>query len=79
MRVVRTIQGKLAFIERLLAEAARRQADPVLFPECLVTSYGCDSATLEPLQAHDALAAVGEMAAKCRTWHRPCGQPIMAA
>jgi predicted amidohydrolase len=64
MKFARTIEGNLAAIERLLGQAKRRRADAVLFPECAVTGYGYDFASLQPATAGEALRAVGQMAAR---------------
>jgi predicted amidohydrolase len=63
MKFAPTIEGNLATIERLLARAARRRADAVLFPECAVTGYAYDFSTLRPAEIRHALSAVGRMAA----------------
>ena len=63
MKFARSIEGNLAAIERLLAEAARRRADAVLFPECAMTGYGYDFSTLKPAIVRKTLAEVGRMAA----------------
>lgn len=67
MKFAPTIDGNLAAIERLLAEAARRRADAVLFPECAVTGYAFDFSTLTPAMVRAPLAAVGRMAARLET------------
>jgi len=64
MKFAPTIGGNLATIERLLAEAARRRADVVLFPECAVTGYGYDFSSLKPRDVRSALRSVGQMAAR---------------
>jgi predicted amidohydrolase len=64
MKFAPTIDANLATIHRLLAEAARRRADAILFPECAVTGYAYDFATLQPPEVRQALAAVGMMAAE---------------
>ncbi|MFH1919732.1 MAG: carbon-nitrogen hydrolase family protein [Planctomycetota bacterium] len=67
MKFAPTIDGNLAAIRRLLAEAARRRADAVLFPECAVTGYAYDFPSLKPKEVEDALSTVGRMAAECGT------------
>ncbi len=67
MRFAPTIEGNLAGIERLLAEASRRRADAVLFPECATTGYAYDFAQLRPAEVVRALTAVGQLAARFRT------------
>ncbi len=67
MRFAPTIDENLAAIERLLAEAKRRRADVVLFPECATTGYGYDFGRLRPEEVGRALAALGDMAARRRT------------
>ena len=67
MKFAPTIEGNLATIERLLAQAAGRRADAVLFPECATTGYGCDFSRLRPPGVRNALAAVGQLAARFRT------------
>lgn len=64
MEFAPTIEENLAAIERLLGEARRRRADVVLFPECAVTGYAYDFATLRRDELRDALAAVGKMAGR---------------
>lgn len=63
MRFAPTIDGNLQHIERLAAEAARRRADAVLFPECAVTSYDYDFHSLRPGEIRRALSALSQMAA----------------
>ena len=65
MKFAPTVEGNLAAIERLLAQAARRRADAVLFPECATTGYACDFSRLRPAEVRSALAAVGRLAARC--------------
>ncbi len=67
MKFARTIEDNLAGIERLLAEASRRRADVVLFPECATTGYAYDFAELRPAEVRSALTAVGRLAARFRT------------
>lgn len=67
MRFLPTIEGNLAAIERLLAVAARRRADAVLFPECATTGYGYDFAQLRPAEVRAALTHVGRLAARHAT------------
>jgi len=57
-----TIGGNLGKIRAAIAEAARRKADAVLFPECATTGYSCDFRSLRPGEVRDALAAIGEVA-----------------
>ena len=64
MKFAASIEGNLAAIERLLAEAVRRRADAVLLPECATTGYACDFSRLRPDELRGALAAVGRMAAR---------------
>jgi predicted amidohydrolase len=67
MKFAPAIDDNLAAMRRALGEAARRRADVVLFPECAVTGYGYDFASLRPAEIRGALAAVGQMAATART------------
>lgn len=67
MKFASTIDGNVEAIGRLLAQAARRRADAVLFPECAVTSYGYDFAGLRPKELRDALVAVSELTARYKT------------
>jgi predicted amidohydrolase len=62
-----TIAANFAAIERAAVITARRRADVVLFPECAVTGYGYDFSALRPTELRSALAAVGQIAAACRT------------
>lgn len=64
MKFAPTVERNLAAIERLLAVARRRRADIALFPECAITGYAYDFALLTPQSVREALAAVGELAAK---------------
>ncbi len=64
MRFAPTIEGNLAAIQRLVAEAARRRAKVVLFPECATTGYGCDFSRLRPDEVRRALTGVGQLAAR---------------
>lgn len=57
-----TIGGNLGKIRAALAEAARRKADAVLFPECATTGYSYDFRALRPGEVRDALSAVSELA-----------------
>jgi len=70
-----TIAANLAAIERAAVITARRRADVVLFPECAVTGYGHDFSALRPTELRSALAAVGQIAAACRT-HLLVGTPV---
>jgi len=67
MKFALTIDGNVEAIGRFLAQAARRRADVVLFPECAVTSYGYDFASLRPKELRDALVAVSELTARYKT------------
>jgi len=62
MRFAPTIGGNLAKIREAIAEAVRRKADAVLFPECATTGYSYDFRSLRPGEIRDALAAVAELA-----------------
>jgi predicted amidohydrolase len=64
MRFAPTIEGNLELIEKLAAEAARRRADAVLFPECAVTGYNFDFAALKRSELLSALGAVGRIAGR---------------
>jgi predicted amidohydrolase len=64
MKFAPTIEGNLAAMERLLADAARRRAKVVLFPECATTGYGWDFSRLRPAEVRSALTAVGQLAAR---------------
>jgi len=64
MKFAPTIAENLAKIEQLLGEAARRQADAVLLPECATTGYACDFSRLKPAEIASALEAVSRMAAR---------------
>ncbi len=66
MKFAPTIGGNLERIEGALRNAARRQADVVLFPECATTGYACDFNALKPAEIRDALAQVGALAARHR-------------
>jgi predicted amidohydrolase len=66
MRFAPTVAENLAKIEGLLGEAAGRQADAVLLPECATTGYTYDFARLKPAEVRSALSAVGRMAARLR-------------
>jgi predicted amidohydrolase len=78
MKFAPTIEGNLAAIERFLATAAGRRADAVLFPECAVTGYGYDFSSLKPAEIRDALATVGQMAARFQI-HVLVGSPVFGA
>ena len=67
MKFASTIDGNVEAIGRLLAQAVRRRADAVLFPECAVTGYGYDFAGLRPRETRDALVAVSELTARYKT------------
>lgn len=62
MKFAPTIDGNLAVMERLLAQAARRRSKVVLFPECATTGYACDFTRLRPAEIRDALTRVGQLA-----------------
>ena len=62
MKFAPTVGGNLEKIRAALAEAARRKADAVLFPECATTGYTYDFPTLRPGEVRDALSVVGELA-----------------
>lgn len=64
MKFAPTVEGNLATIQRLLAQAAQRRADAVLFPECATTGYGCDFSRLRPADIRSALTVVGRLAAR---------------
>jgi predicted amidohydrolase len=66
MRFEPTIEANLGNIEVLTAQAARRRADAVLFPECAVTGYAYDFHSLAKGEVHDALAFVSDLAARYR-------------
>lgn len=64
MKFEPTIAGNLAKIDKLVGNAGRRGADVALLPECATTGYGYDFARLTSGDVRDALAAVGEIAAR---------------
>lgn len=66
MKFAPTVSGNLAKLEAALAEAARRKADAVLFPECATTGYNRDFARLAWTEVRAALERVGELAARHR-------------
>ena len=67
MQFAPTIGSNLERIDALAKQAAQRRADAVLFPECAVTGYACDFLAIEPEEIRDALATIGELAARYRT------------
>jgi predicted amidohydrolase len=75
MKFAPTIAENLAAMERLLAEAARRRAKVVLFPECATTGYACDFSRLRAAEVHSALTAVGQWAARFGI-HVLVGSPV---
>ena len=66
MKFAPSIEGNLRKIERFAADAARQNADVVLFPECAVTGYAYDFGALRPPPLREALRAVGQIAARTR-------------
>lgn len=66
MKFAPTIDENLAKIEEQLSEAARRQVDAVLLPECATTGYAYDFSRLKPAEIASALVAVGKMATRLR-------------
>ncbi|NUQ64586.1 MAG: carbon-nitrogen hydrolase family protein [Pirellulales bacterium] len=62
MKFAPTMDGNLDGIGQHLAEAAKRRADAVLFPECATTGYGYDFSRLTPCEVREALVRVGELA-----------------
>jgi predicted amidohydrolase len=77
MKFARTIDGNLRKIERFADQGARRGADVVLLPECAVTGYGYDFATLRPGQLRDALESVSAIARQHRL-NLLVGTPVFA-
>ncbi|MBI3857315.1 MAG: carbon-nitrogen hydrolase family protein [Planctomycetes bacterium] len=67
MKFARTIAGNLSKIAAALERARRRKADAVLFPECAVTGYSYDFASLRPEEVRDALAVIRDLAKQART------------
>lgn len=61
MKFTKTIGDNIETIGRLMANAARRRADAVLFPECAVTGYGYDFGGLPPKELRDALVAASAL------------------
>ncbi len=59
-----SIAENLEKIARLADAAKRRRADAVLFPECAVTGYTFDFASLRPGEIRTALRQVGSIAAR---------------
>ncbi|MFM8471025.1 MAG: carbon-nitrogen hydrolase family protein [Limisphaerales bacterium] len=64
MRFAATVAGNLVKLETALAQAARRKADVVLFPECATTGYNRDFSGLAWAEVRGALERVGELAAR---------------
>ena len=64
MKFVATVAGNVAKLEAALAHAVRRNADAVLFPECVTTGYNRDFTRLSWPQVQAALERVGALAAK---------------
>ncbi|MHC4995961.1 MAG: carbon-nitrogen hydrolase family protein [Planctomycetota bacterium] len=59
-----TINGNLEIIRRWAAQAKRRRADAVLFPECASTSYTYSYGSLTPADVRHAIAGCSEAARK---------------
>jgi len=66
MKFATTLDGNVAIISRFIRRAARRGADAVLFPECAITGYNCDFATLDRTAVRRALERVAALAAQHR-------------
>lgn len=64
LKFAATVEGNLAKVEAALAQAARRKADTVLFPECATTGYNRDFAKLSWPEVQAALKRIGALAAK---------------
>ncbi len=62
MRFAATMAENLAQIEQFAAQAVRRRADAVLFPECATTGYVYDYGTLTRPTLNSALGAVSDIA-----------------
>lgn len=77
MKFAPTIAGNLAKIAAALDRARRRKADSVLFPECAVTGYSYDFASLRPAEIRDALAVVATLARQARM-NVLVGSPVFA-
>ena len=56
------IADNVAWITRSIQTAAKAGADAILFPECAVTGYHCDFATISPAQVETALDAIARTA-----------------
>lgn len=66
MKFAATVEGNLANMETALAQAARRKADAVLFPECATTGYNLDFTELSWPEVQAALGRVGLLAKQFR-------------
>jgi len=64
MKFAPTIGANVDRIGELLANAARKRADAVLFPECAVTGYAYDFGRLDARELREALASVAAAAAE---------------
>lgn len=72
-----SIADNLAKIDRAIAQAARRKADAVLFPECATTGYAYAFNRLPPRQILKALHHIGAQAAEHRI-HVLAGTAVFA-
>ncbi|MBX3734057.1 MAG: carbon-nitrogen hydrolase family protein [Verrucomicrobiae bacterium] len=72
-----SIAGNLAKIGQAAGEAARRDADAVLFPECATTGYACNFGALDAGALREALHEVAALAARLRI-HLLVGSPVFA-
>lgn len=77
MKFAPTIVGNLTKIAAALSRVRRRKVDAVLFPECAVTGYSYDFATLRPAEIRGALGVIGALARQART-NVLVGTPVFA-
>lgn len=77
MRFRSAIADNVAWITEVIRSSAKAGADLVLFPECAVTGYHCDFASVSPSQVEAALERISG-AARAARCHVLVGCPTFA-
>lgn len=77
MKFRAAISDNVTWITQTILDAAKGGADAILFPECAVTGYHCDFASVPPTQVETALGAIAQ-AARAARCHVLVGSPTFS-
>jgi predicted amidohydrolase len=68
MKFRASVGDNVSWMTEVIRSSARSGADAILFPECAVTGYNCDFASVTPLEIGAALQAIASAARAARCY-----------